>query len=187
MAEAREAPWADLRLSAARPTLPAAERFVASLRGLHANGGACFASFRFPGTVRFLTAVSRGELIASGFFDHLWQTDAVRRTLPEVAADPGFQCKLPFVRGNPFTLDGELATALFFGGAYGDYKGTAADARAEAATPAAELLGSRFERSLVFTNHGPWCDYFLGMVDWSWVVFDTDARLIHVLCATDWD
>ncbi len=126
-------------------------------------------------------------MATSGFFDHLWQTEAVRRTLPELVAEPGFRCQPPFAWGNPFTLDGEFASALFGGGAYSLYKGTAADAKVAAAAPAAELLGRRFERSQVFTNHAEWCGYFCGIVDWTWVVLDFQAHLLHVVAVTDVD
>ncbi len=186
MAKAQKALWRDLRLSAARRSFPATEEFVETLRNLHVNGGACFGSFRFPAGP-FLEVASRGELAGSGFFDHLCQSDAVHRTLPEIAASSGFRCQRPFVWGNPFTLDGEFASALFSGGAYSQYKGTASNAKVEAAAPAAELLGPGFERSHVYTNHGEWCSYFTGIVDWTWVVLDFRARLLHVVCATDVD
>jgi hypothetical protein len=187
VAKAQKSVWGDLRLSVVRRSFPATKRFVETLRQLHVNGGACFGSFRFPATGPFLAVAGRGELAGSGFFDHLWQTETVHRVLPELAAEPGFRTRRPFAWGNPFTLDGELASALFHGGAYSQYKGTAAKAKAEAAAPAAELLGRRFERSQVFTNHGEWCGYCSGIVDWTWVVLDFQAHLLHVVCAMDVD
>jgi hypothetical protein len=187
VAKAQKSIWGDIRLSAARRSFPATEGFVETLRGLHVNGGACFGSFRFPSAGPFLEFAGGGELATSGFFDQLWQSETVHRVLPELAAEPGFRCQRPFAWGNPFTLDGEFASALFGGGAYSQYKGTAGDAKAEAAAPTAELLGSRFERSHVYTNHGEWCSYFSGIVDWTWVVLDFQARFLHIVCATDVD
>ncbi|MBX9677763.1 MAG: hypothetical protein K2X38_03285 [Gemmataceae bacterium] len=184
---ATEVDWGDLRLSVARRSFPATERFVSTLRSHHINGGACFRSFRFPGAGPFLEVARKGELAASGFFDHFWQTKAVHAVLPELAAEADFRCKPPFVWGNPFTLDGDFASALFSGGAYSQYKGSAAEAKVEAAAPASELLGKRFERSQVFTNHAEWCRYFSGIVDWTWVVLNFKDHLLHVVAATDVD
>ena len=166
---------------------PAVNAFVETLRTLHVNGGACFGSFRFPKSTAFREVAGRGALVEAGFFDHFWRTDAVRTALPELAAQRGFACRYPFIYANPFTLDGEFASALYLGGAYALYLGTTSDAKAEGAAPAAELLGRRFEKVQVYTNDRDWCDYFEEVIACTRVIVNCRSKLLHVIVATDVD
>src|SRR5262249_55958494 len=86
-----------------------------------------------------------------------------------------------------FTLDGEFAEAIFCGGVYGNYQGTASEAKLFGQEVCSELFGARFDEVYVYTNHARWCGFFDGILDRTWVLLDKRAALIHVLCASDVD
>jgi hypothetical protein len=179
--------WTDLDFPPNKREYPVVQRFLTVVGSMYVNGGAWFGSFRVPSKASFKWYASRGRLEEMDFFDRFWQTDSVRSLFPELAAPAGFRCDPPFRLGNAFTLDGELAAAIFCGGAYANCQGTAAEAKAFGQEVCAELIGTRFDEVYVFVNHARWCGLFDGIVDWTWLLLDRRASLIHVLCASDVD
>jgi hypothetical protein len=179
--------WAGLDFAPARSPYPATAAFAARLRRLYGNGGAWFASFKVPADPTLRWYACRGRLDEVGFFDRFWHAPSVPAALPDLGDRRG-RPREPFALMTSFTLDGELAAALFAGGAYSLYRGTAAAAKRAGRRVARELIGERYDEVYVHACHRPWCNELDGMVvTWTWVVLDLRAAVLHVLCAADVD
>jgi hypothetical protein len=90
---------------------------------------------------------------------------------------------------NPFLLDGQLAQALYAGGAYAapsKIEGRAAKRLAMDFCKA--VFGQRYEDVSLYTSYASWTPWFGGIAwDWTAVLFDRRERTLWILAVTDED
>jgi hypothetical protein len=96
----------------------------------------------------------------------------------------------------PLRLPGEWATYLDAGGVYtrvNELDPAERDARSTAAMETAmssyaDLTGNRYHPTItVYRTSDPWCDWFPGMLNGTWVVYDLRQRTLWLFAITDID
>ncbi len=177
-----------IRFAAVPVEAPAVLAVVDVLRPLLINGGAHAAAFNV--TESDDTAawfLSRNRFDEYGFVDCLLTSRALAEALPEVVAG-GVNRTAGFTGHTPLTLDGEIAAALTWGGAYEEFPGTAAQAKALGRAFSDELIGDRYDDVRVACSYQRWSPWFRGLAwDATWLITDLRHRRITMLCLTDVD
>jgi hypothetical protein len=184
-------PWPELRLTEIEP--PAA--VVAVLKhfdALYDNGGAWVVGFQAD-TGAFDDVVADrqpGAPVGTGlrvdhrsFLEDLLASDEVHNGAPELFRSRKWMRTAEFTHTSGFALEGQIAEALFNGGAYVPYEGSPADAKAEAERLVGALMEDRFPDVRAYHNFGdsplPW--------DQTWVILDYVRRRIWCLRLDDSD
>lgn len=186
--------------SPARPTfrqLPVTdERIVellSALRETHMNGGALLAQFavQYDGPLNWFTR--RPPPGASGGDQHdfsaFFASTAVALALPELRLFDGLSRDPAWAWTGPFILDGQLTELLVNGGAYTCYKGPAKQAKQLAVAFCDAIFGDRYgDVQAVFYSAEAWSPWFYDVAwDNSWLILDTGADRVWLLCVTDTD
>ncbi len=185
------------------PVQPEAEeitRVIDRLRDTHSNGGAFLAVVRLGPDHIFDWFASRNRLPENDILPLLLSRDQLRDLVPEVkiplnlsSVDSEQSCSIAssggFSLDNPFLLEGQLATRLFRGGAYGSNTKISGKAAMQLAADFCELaFGRRYEEVSLFTSYAAWTEWFSGIAwDWTSVFFDGRTRMLWTLLVTDTD
>ena len=124
--------------------------------------------------------VSRGRLDEFLLLENLLTRPEILAAFEEVESTDipagGFQYL------SPFKLGGTLAAA-YYSLARERRSGQFAKNLGEKAADL--LIGGDFDHTYVFYGISPWCDFFFGQgFDPSWVIVDSQKRLIHTIVAT---
>lgn len=164
------------------------QRFLSAMRKTHTNGGAFLAAFTVAPDPVFDWYASRNRLAEERLLDNLLAHPTVRAALPELLIPTKGATDSGFSMSDQFLLDGVMANALFYGGAYWRAEG---DGRAEkdlALAVCEAMFGLRFGEVNCNVNNAPWTPWFKGLAwDLTAVVFDRRTRNISLLAVTDTD
>lgn len=183
-----QAMWPPLDLTSEPTPLPAVEEVLAAFRQSHVNGGALFARFTMNLHPVLHWFGSRNRLDEMGFFEQFLRSASVHAALPELQLRENLAAAPDFKWTSAFTLDGEIAQALWFGGPYNRFSGTAREAKDLGARFCDALFGARFEEVLVYWSGRPWAPWFCGIAwDQTWCIIDKRNLHVSLLCATDTD
>jgi hypothetical protein len=197
---------------------PRVDSVLNRIRETHANGGALFASFNVGPSKAFDWFASRGRLLEFGILRQLLDRVEVSSALPTLKIQPSRREDPAFLvhrlgdyelgnygfgddfgvgdveyNGNfrmtsSFLFDGELAQALYAGGAYTSAQG---DGRAEKENSLAfceALFGLRLSEVWYCSSHSDWTPWFANIAwDWTGVLFDRRVRALSILAITDSD
>lgn len=185
------------------PDDPSISRMTDWLRGERRKGGAEIAGFRIAENPVFDWFVARRRLDSQKAIEAVLAHSIVRESLPH------FRIENPIsysekaagrLRGWnlvwPFQVPGEWAMALDSGGFYVDPDKNGRSAREDRAAAAMDtalasyrsLTGNRFLPSIsAYFTSDPWCDWFPGLFNGTWIIFDDQERLLWMLAITDMD
>lgn len=168
------------------------QAYLSEVRATHVNGGVLFGRWRavrYSDVTAWFTARNRLEEyeLHRLLFDH----PVVRRDLTDLQI-PAELDRVPGglweVAGGALKLDGILATTIVQGGAYGAYRGSAAEAKQLADAAVADLTGRRYEDFRLDESYSAWTPWYFD-VAWDHTLVLTDYRYaeITVICITDTD
>jgi hypothetical protein len=167
---------------------PALENLQHHLRSLLQNGGFEFARFQvadFSLQTWFATRTRQAE-------QHLVHDFLTNPTV--IAACPALKIQSPLPiqpeiePGSALTLDGELAQTLIRGGAYAQFPGTGAEAKAMGQQFCEMLFGNRYTDIQLYKTHTAWSEWFSDVAwDCTWIGLDLQDNCIWMLCITDTD
>lgn len=164
------------------------DEFVASLKKSHRNGGAQLAAFDVGENLVFDWFASRNRLYEIGVLDALLTRPTVREALPELRIPDSFPEGTGFDLRSSFTLDGDLAHALYHGGAYHKKEGDGRKEKELALAVCEAMFVLRFGEVSRFSAHGMWTPWFHDIAwDNSDVVFDHRLRRLWLIAITDTD
>jgi hypothetical protein len=201
-------PWTEVDWEAPRPTLddvltshrrirftratvnsPGALRLVDTFRSILTNGGAHIAAFTVDDvddTAHWF--LSRNRFGEYGFIKQLLTSDALTSALPDLVPIDANPMDANFEESSALLLDGQLAGALVWGGPYGKFDGSEAEAKRVGVEVCSELIGDRYEDFRVDRSHGSWADWFHAVAwDCTWVITDKRNERVTLLCITDTD
>jgi hypothetical protein len=180
--------WSEMERDVTREDLkdPAMDQLLKALRGVHDNGGAEFVSFKLPAHQLLEWARTRNR------FNEIIEKFV---SLPQVqASGPPFQpmgkpeTKLELEISHALTLDGEIARALVFGGAYTRFSGGGKTAKQLTSKFCYALFQDRFDDIVVYKAHSAWSNWFKDVAwDKTWFCFDSREMRLSVLSMTDTD
>jgi hypothetical protein len=152
------------------------------------NGGAQFTRFTIAYHPILHWFVVRNRWDDLHFFDTFFRLPIVRATLPEFTVADDYSLTTAFKPGSLFTLDGEIASALFQGGAYTSFLGTASEAKALGDAFVESLFADRYHEVIVYRSDTAWAAWFHDLAwDTTWVMIDRRHLTIDILCITDTD
>jgi hypothetical protein len=164
------------------------QAIVAAFNHTYDNGGARFTRFTitYHPTLHWFAVRNRWDDLR--FFDTFFRAITVRATLPEFTIAHDYSLTTAFKASTLFTLDGELAQALFQGGAYTQFTGTASEAKELGRAFVQALFGDRYDEIVVYHSNVAWAAWFRDIAwDTTWVMIDQRHLTIDVLCITDTD
>lgn len=177
-----------LQITSAPIDSPSIHRVIDAFRETHSNGGALFGRYSLSPDPVLHWFGSRNRWDEIDFFDYFFQSQAIADTLADLKPAQGEAITPAFQEGSPFTLDGEIAQALCFGGAYERFQGSAREAKELGEYFCQALFDHRFDEVIVYKSFQPWSPWFHGIAwDFSWVIIDKRLMAIAVLCVTDTD
>jgi hypothetical protein len=166
---------------------PAAVRLVTELRGVLPNGGALFATFdviESPTDPWHVALLPFPDLTLDAFL----RSPELASALPELCSEfPGLESPIWQVE-DLFIAEGKLASTLYYGGPYGEFKGTPSDVRRFVDAFASALFGNGYKGEIqAVTSVSNWTPWFRGDWDNTWVWMDLPRARIWILCTTDYD
>jgi hypothetical protein len=180
--------WAELSFTPVPYTEAAIDEVLALLRKARVNGDAFMRCFTVSAHQTFDWFASRNRLEEIDFFSHFLTNAAVVATLPEMVIDPGQLATTKFSRRSAFTLDGEIAELLVSGGAYEQFEGSPAQAKAIGSRFCHAIFGERYTEVESYHTADPWSNWFFGIAwDETYVLLDKGSRKVWLLCTTDTD
>ncbi len=178
-----------IRFTPATVNAPAALRLVDTFRSILTNGGAHIAAFTVDDvddTAHWF--FSRNRFGEYGFIEQLLKSDALATALPEVLPIDEYPMDAKFEESSALLLDGQLAGALVWGGPYGKFDGSEAEAKRVGVEVCVELIGDRYEDFRIDRSHGEWSEWFQAVAwDGTWLITDKRNQRVTLLCITDTD
>jgi hypothetical protein len=161
---------------------------VETFRSILTNGGACIAAF----TVENVDDAGHWFLSRNRFEEYefarcLIASDGLAQAMPDVV-EQGVDKDTHFRFLSPLSLDGSIAAQLKWGGAYGNFEGSGADAKKLGAGFSAEIIGDRFDDFRIDETSNSWSRWFHAVAwDHTWVITDKRDQRVTLLCITDTD
>ncbi|MFI7585707.1 hypothetical protein ACIB24_01380 [Spongisporangium articulatum] len=171
---------------------PAFDLYVDEVRAVYSNGGCLVGRWRatsYSDTTAWF--MSRNRLDEYEMQRVLLDHPTVRDDLAELKI-PAVLDRMPGgleeQAGGSLLLDGLLARALTLGGAYDNYPGTAAAAKALAHEAVVALTEERYEDFRLDTTYLAWTPWFFDIAwDNTLVLTDMAKAEMTVICMTDTD
>lgn len=185
MGEIRQA-WIDAELVEI-PLTPPMDWLSDLFRSMYSNGGVLSASFRAENPQKaeelFWRVQSFGEQdILEGFL----QTPVFGQRFPELKHELSPTNQAGFESLPVLMLDGEIAAAIGWGGAYSTGDKPLSLLKELGRKFCAEMFGERYENMMAFRSTRPWSSWFFNVAwDYSWIFFDNGSKKTHVLFGTD--
>ena len=168
---------------------PAVLRVGEQFRSMLANGGAPVAAFAVhdaDDTAQWF--LSRNRFDEYEFIRCLLTSPALADTLPELYANGPLIKNLSFRVASPLCLNGSIASALKWGGAYIEFDGSGAKAKKLGQAFSDDIIGDRFDDFRVHISGIPWCPWFFDSAwDHTWIITDLRNQRVMLLCITDAD
>jgi len=162
--------------------------FIQSIRKSHRKGGVQLAAFDMEVDPIFDWFASRNRLTEFGVLDALLVQPTIRQAVPELKIPDSLSQGAGFGLSTPFTLDGNLAHALYHGGAYHKQRGDGRNEKELAGAVCNAMFGLRFGEVSRYTSHEPWTPWFRAIAwDSSDIVFDRRIRRLWLVAITDTD
>jgi len=161
---------------------------VVAFNQTYNNGGAHCTRFTiaYHPTLHWFAVRDRWDDLR--FFDAFFRATIVRASLPEFTIAPDRSLTMIFKPGSLFTLDGEIAQALFQGGAYQRFDGTGSQAKDLGRAFVHNLFSERYDEIVVYQSSEAWSGWFRGIAwDATWIMIDQRHLTIDILCLTDAD
>ncbi len=181
--------WQELQVVYIPLEDPSVNKLLQELRKILVNGGAEFARFKVSPHAVLNWFGSRDLLNEINFFEQFVTLPPVMDGLSALEIETPLTTDLDLTEDtSAFTLDGELAEALFLGGADEEFEGTAKQAKDIGMKFCETLFGSRYDEIQMYISQEPWTEWFAG-VSWDVTWFGIDKRnyQVWVLCITDTD
>ncbi|GAA0532393.1 hypothetical protein GCM10011581_16970 [Saccharopolyspora subtropica] len=176
---------------------------VSWFRSERTKGGAELAGFHIAEHPVFDWFASRRQLNDQALMSAVLTRPAVRESLPQFhITDPltynphTGRSPRGWSQVWPLQLPGEWATYLDAGGVYtrpDELAPADRNARSSAALNTARraytaLVGDRYHPAItVYRTSDPWCAWFPGLLNGTWIIYDLDQRLMWLLAITDTD
>jgi hypothetical protein len=166
----------------------AAQLLVETFRSILTNGGAYIAAF----TVEDVDDaghwfLSRNRFEEYDFVRCLIASEGLAEAMPAVVAE-GVDTDADFRFSNPLSLDGNIAAQLKWGGAYGSFDGSGAEAKKLGAGFSGDIIGDRYDDFRIDETSDGWSPWFHAVAwDHTWVITDKRSQRVTLLCITDTD
>ena len=162
--------------------------YLALLRKLYGNGGAWYARFRIAPCTELDWFLSRNRVDEADLLNQLLASRAMHAALPDLVSESPPDRIEKLDSPSAFTLAGELANTLVYGGAYRSLEGRGGEAMRLGEVARQQLIGERFEQVWLYRSFDYWSDAFFGIAwDQTWFGVDADQRTVWLLAMTDTD
>jgi hypothetical protein len=192
--------WATLGVEPVDPIAPTATELVRWLGDDRTKGGARLVCFFLSENSTLDWFASRNRLEEIDFASRFLSHTATRRLLPDMKITSPLACNtdrsLHGWHSRPaLELPGQWATAAYTGGTRTSLLTLTADQRNDRARRAldlarracGEIFEDRYADLVVHRSPDPWCAWFGGLLDDTWLVLDRATRRLWMLCITDVD
>jgi len=165
---------------------PIVDRVKETISKTHLNGGIIVKCFQInnPELLNYPTMNEEYER----YFTKILTSDDIRMSIPELNIGKQLDCKTDFKMISSFTLDGDIASVIYNGGAYEGFYGTPREAKKLGQEFCDFIFGDRFLDVQVYQTNNPWCSWFFDFAwDDTWFILDTNLKKIWLICITDTD
>ena len=171
------------KLNVSNPTV---DRVKETISSTHLNGGIIVECFQINNP-ELLNYPNMNEEYERYFTKILTSSD-VRMSIPELNIGKELDCDTDFKWSSSFTLDGDIASVIYNGGAYEGFFGTPREAKRLAQEFCDFIFGDRFLDIQVYKTNNPWCSWFFDIAwDDTYFILDTTLEKIWLICITDTD
>jgi hypothetical protein len=158
------------------------------LRSLVVNGGVILEHFDVEADDVAAWFLSRNNFDTYGLLEQLLKSDAVMRSAPALGTFDPRAASRTFEQTSTLHLDGDLAGALLWGGAYEQFEGPHAEAKRLGLEVCHQMFGDAWEDVRVHQSTASWSPWFHDVAwDHSWVITNMRTQQMTLLCATDTD
>jgi|GEM_PF-667593 hypothetical protein len=188
---ATDAFWSELKITQLLIDTPAIHNTLAEFRRIFTNGGAEFACFELPDDAVLHWFASRNRLEEMDFFRRILVTPVVRGSALQLKIPETITVDLELKTVFSFTLGGQIAAILRYGGAYtgGGSKSSDRELKNIGDGFCESLFDDRYSEILVQSSGEDWSPWFheIGIWNSTWFGIDKRLRRFWLLAVTDTD
>lgn len=167
---------------------PALENLQHHLQSLLQNGGFEFALFQVADVSLQTWFAARTRQDEQYLVLDFLTNPTVIAACPALKIQSPLPIQPEIEPGSALTLDGELAQALMRGGAYAQFSGTGAEAKAMGQQFCELLFDDRYTDIQIYKTRTAWSEWFSDVAwDCTWIGLDLQENHIWMLCITDTD
>lgn len=168
---------------------PALAELATVLRALLDNGGVIAQTFQVEDADEAAAwFLSHDNVNTYGLIEQFLKSDAVRDLASGSGTYDPRVASRSFDRTSALHLDGDLAGALVWAGAYTTFEGSHADAKRLGLAVCAEMFGDAWEDVRVHQSTAPWSPWFFDVAwDHSWIITNMRTQQLTLLALTDTD
>jgi hypothetical protein len=172
----------------ARETPTALLNLAHTLRSLLDNGGVIVETFAVDADEVAAWFLSRNNFDTYGLLEQLFKSNALSRAAPALGTFDPRAASRTFDSTSALHLDGDLAGALLWGGAYQKFEGSHAAAKQLGLEVCHQMFGDAWEDIRVHQSTAAWSPWFHDVAwDHSWVITNMRTQRMTLLCLTDTD
>lgn len=162
--------------------------YLDTVKEKYSNGGTLFYQFQVQGDKTFHFFASRNRLAEIDFINQLFQKQIFKETAKELKGVEKIKMENSNWRTDIFSLPGNLARIVYYGGAYSHEHFSAENAF----NLSVDFVDTISEKSYAdfncWTLGGEWSDWFFNIAwDYSVLLFDKAKSIVTLICMTDTD
>lgn len=162
--------------------------YLDSVKEKYTNGGILFYQFQIKGDKTFHFFASRNRLEEIDFINQLFQTQIFRETAKELKGIEKIKMDNSSWKTDIFSLPGDLARVVYYGGAYSHEHFSAENAFNMSVDFVDKISDKRYIDFNCWTLGGEWSDWFFNITfDYSVLLFDKYKSIVTLICITDSD
>ena len=166
---------------------PAVDNLIQAINKAFSNVGGHLVKFSFANDADLKETASKNEFYQDRFFDSLFKSAEFISVLPDLKPSAAFD-DIRWNEVSAFTLAGQWAQALMYGGAVASFPGKGKEAKKLCEDVADFIFDERYEDIMAYRTDDAWSDWFHDVAwDYSWLVIDKANSLAWVLVITDTD
>lgn len=163
------------------------QTFENTFNNINTNGGTIVKCFQVTNNQVIKELPWKQEKFENYFKELLSSPDIVN-SLKMLDINVPLENDIGLTESNSLTLDGYFAVRLMWGGAYGEFNGTAGEAKKLGQMFCNYIFQDRYADVKVYSTPVAWTNWFHDVAwDDTWIIFDTSKLLLWIICMTDTD
>lgn len=160
--------------------------YLDTVKEKYTNGGTLFYQFQIQGDNTFHFFASRNRLAEIDFINQLFQKQIFQETAKELKGVEKIKMDNSNWKTDIFSLPGELARVVYYGGAYSHEHFSAENAFNLSVDFVDTISYKKYADFNCWTLGGEWSDWFFNIAwDYSVLLFDKDKSIVTLICMTD--
>ena len=162
--------------------------YLDTIKQKYSNGSVLFYQFKVQGDNTFHFYASRNRLLEIDFINKLFSKQVFKETAKELTGIDKIEVNNSNWMSDIFSLPGDLARRIYYGGAYSQEHFSAENAFNLSVNFIDAIADKRYADFNSWILGGNWSDWFFNIAwDYSVLLFDKGKSVVTLICMTDTD